>query len=100
MLILSTKGKKEVIHEGREGRSAANRNRTVSFFAPKGLRIIAQGCGVSRYPGSANAMRSTPTGLRPEMPIHQGNDATPSGLFRASGKPRVAANAATLGYDM
>ncbi|VFN02596.1 MAG: hypothetical protein BECKG1743D_GA0114223_105352 [Candidatus Kentron sp. G] len=41
------------IHEGHEGRGAANRNRTVSFFAPKGLRIIAQGCGVSRYPGFA-----------------------------------------------
>ena len=62
----------------------------VHVFGPLWLHIIVQGCGASRYPGFANAVR--PTRLRPGMPIHRGNDATPSGLLRASGKPRVAAS--------
>ncbi|VFN03085.1 MAG: hypothetical protein BECKG1743E_GA0114224_105781, partial [Candidatus Kentron sp. G] len=34
--------------------SAENRNRTVSFFAPKGLRIIAQGCREAATLGKHN----------------------------------------------
>jgi hypothetical protein len=35
----------------------------ISFFAPTGLRHIAQGCGESRYPGTIPILIFNPNGV-------------------------------------
>jgi hypothetical protein len=42
---------------------AVRLNAKISFFAPKGLRHKAQGCGESRYPGTLPIMIFNPNGV-------------------------------------
>jgi hypothetical protein len=42
---------------------AARLKAKISFFAPKGLRHKAQGCGESRYPGTLPVMIFNPNGV-------------------------------------
>jgi hypothetical protein len=45
-----------------------------------GFRIIAQGCGVCRYPGLVGEHAPTPTGLRPDIGNSWEYYATPLGM--------------------